>query len=148
MQIKNILIVDDDAEDSEFFTTVVQQINPVIQVTMAANKGELFQCLQQGQPDIVFIDSFLQQDSGHQSISEIKAHPHFTHLPIIMYTGAADAKSIASAFDVGASAYIVKPHSLQEIKTVLETILATNWDSAVSPQKQYYLNREFHSFNP
>jgi len=145
MAIKNILLVDDDAEDSEFFATVVQRMDPAIRVTVASNKEELFQHLQQDKPGIVFIDSFLQNESGHQSIQEIRANPAFAELPIIMYTGASDAESITSAFERGASGYIVKPHSLAEIKKVLQIILHKDWDVNSSPQKQYYMNQQFHN---
>jgi DNA-binding response OmpR family regulator len=145
MLIKNILLVDDDAEDSEFFSTVVQQMSREIRVTVASKKEELFQHLQQDKPEIVFIDSFLQNESGLQSIQEIRATPGFAQLPVIMYTGASDAKSISSAFEMGASSYIVKPHSLAEIKKVLQIILHKDWDVNSSPQKQYYMNQQFHN---
>lgn len=145
MKIKNILLVDDDVEDSEFFTSVVQQIDPAIIVMIASSKEELFQHLQKDKPHIIFMDSFLQNESGQQSIQEIRAHPDFTQLPIIMYTGASDADSITSAFKIGASFYIVKPHSLAEIKKVLQIILHEDWDVSNSPQKQYYMNQQFHN---
>ncbi len=145
MPIKNILLVDDDAEDSEFFATVVQRMDPAIRVTVASNKQELFHHLQQDKPEIVFIDSFLQNESGHQSIQEIRANPVFAELPVIMYTGATDTKSITSAFEMGASSYIVKPHTLAEIKKVLQIILHIDWDVNSSPQKQYYVNQQFHN---
>ncbi len=145
MLIKNILLVDDDAEDSEFFTTVVQQMSREIKVTVASKKEELFEYLHQDKPDIVFIDSFLQNESGHQSIQQIRANPGFAQLPVIMYTGATDTKSITSAFEMGASSYIVKPHSLAEIKKVLQILLHIDWDVNSSPQKQYYVNQQFHN---
>ncbi len=120
MLIKNILLVDDDAEDSEFFTTVVQQMSREIKVTVASKKEELFEYLQQDKPDIVFIDSFLQNESGHQSIREIRANPGFAKLPVIMYKGA-------------------------EIKKVLQILLHIDWDVNSSPQKQYYVNQQFHN---
>ncbi len=64
MAIKNILLVDDDAEDSEFFATVVQRMDPAIRVTVASNKEELFHHLQQDKPGIVFIDSFLKTNQA------------------------------------------------------------------------------------
>ena len=145
MVIKNILIVDDDAEDIEFFTTAVQQIDPVMAVKVAFDKEELFLHLHNHKPDIVFIDSFLQNESGHHSIQEIRDLPGLTTLPIIMYTGASVAESITLAFEMGASAYIVKPHSLAEIKKVLQIFLHKDWHANSSPQKQYYADRQFHN---
>lgn len=146
MQVKNILIVDDDNEDSEFFTTVVQQINPGIEVQVATSKKGLFEKLEQQVPDLLFIDSFLQKDSGHSSIKEMKEDPRFRTLPVVMYTGAADMKNIKLAFEAGASVYIVKPHTLSEIKSVLQTVLQKPWDDPHLP-KQYYLNNTFIEFS-
>jgi AmiR/NasT family two-component response regulator len=61
-----------------------------------------------------------------------------------MYTGSADLKNVANAFAAGASAYIVKPHTLTDIKSVLQTTLQQEWDKPM--QKQYYLDGEFHVF--
>lgn len=145
MQIKNILIVDDDPEDSDFFKTVVNQINQGIKVITASSKKELFLSLEQNTPDLLFIDSFIQFDSGLASIPEIRGANNFQHLPIIMYTGSADLKNINAAFAVGASAYIVKPHSLAEIKSVVQKVLEQDWTKPI--QRQYYVDGKFYDFN-
>lgn len=145
MQPKNILIVDDDSEDCEFFTMEVEQIYPEINVSAFSSSWELFLHLKQNIPDLLFVDAFIQQESGIASILEIRENSKFQQLPIIMYTGSYELKNVANAFAAGASAYIVKPHTLQEVKSVLETTLQQDWETRTV--KQYYMDGKFHVFN-
>jgi response regulator of citrate/malate metabolism len=146
MRPRNILIVDDDLEDSEFFTTVMQEIDPSINVAIAASKDELFHNLKQQVPDILFMDSFIQHESGHASIKEIRHNSSFAQLPIVMYTGADNMKSIKTAFEAGASAYIVKPHTLTEIREVLLKLLDKDCKMLHLGEKQYYCDKQFKTY--
>lgn len=148
MNIKRILVVDDDPEDSEFFITVVHQIDPSIKVAEALTKEEMFRQLNQDIPDLIFIDSFLQQDSGLEIIKSLSSNPSFTGLPVIMYTGSSDHKNIRAAFAAGASSYIIKPHSPAEIKAVLQKLFDMNWNAGNAVVKQYYSDQQFQSFEP
>ncbi len=147
MDINHILIVDDDADDSEFFTTAVHQINPSINVAEAFSKEDLFQQLGEAVPDLLFIDSFLQQETGQAAIEILRTNAAFARLPIIMYTGSSDAKSIRTAFAAGASAYIVKPNTLSEIRSVLQQVLNKDWKEA-GAFKQVYSGGQFRNFEP
>ena len=147
MNVQNILIVDDDNEDSEFFTMVVNKIDPDINVMVASSKDELFTQLNKLTPDLLFIDSFIQHHSGVASIREIKKDATWQNVPVIMYTGAADMKNISNAFQAGASSYIVKPPTLTEIQVVLQEVLTRDWKAEDVP-KQYYKNNEFREYAP
>ena len=144
MPPKNILIVDDDPDDCEFFTMVMEQINPGMNVLAVSSTEELFLHLEKHIPDLLFVDAFIQNESGFASILKIRNESEFKQLPVIMYTGSADLQNVANAFAAGASAYIIKPHTLSEIKSVLQTTLQQNWDKPIL--KQYYLDGKFHDF--
>lgn len=146
MKVNNILIVDDDSEDSEFFTMVVNKIDPGINIMVAGSRDELFEHLNKTTPDLLFIDSFIQHHSGVTSIMELRKDENWKHLPVIMYTGAADMKNINNAFKAGACAYIVKPATMSEIRQVLQEVLEKDWQQKNLP-KQYYIDKEFRDFN-
>ncbi len=146
MNINKILIVDDDVVDTEFFSIVVNEIDPTIEVICAHSKDSLFENLNKEVPDLLFIDSFINHESGHTGIQQIKADPAFANVPVIMYTGASYPESISKAFKAGAASYIVKPPSLSEIKKVLLNIFATNWGKDGFAPRQYYYDHCFHSF--
>lgn len=140
MKVKTILLVDDDSEDREFFISMIGQIDPTINVTIACSKIELFSLLRTVKPDLLFMDSYLDYESGILGITEIRVLPDLAELPIIMYTGSSDSKNIQNAFLAGASLYIVKPQSLQEMKTVLQQVLSIEWKERKSATKEYYID--------
>ena len=144
MHVKNILIVDDDADDTDFFKMAVTQINADIQVTTASSKKELFTKLQNSIPDLLFLDSIILTDTGLDCLHEIRNNDRFKEIPIIMYTGSDDRKYLANALEQGASAYIVKPDTLTEVRSVLEETLLEDWKP--SSAKKYYVNGKFHEF--
>ena len=144
MQLKNILIVDDDPDDREFFKMVMEQISPEINVSAVSTNEELFLHLERHTPDLLFVDAFIQHESGVASILAIRKENRFKRLPVIMYTGATDLQNVANAFAAGASAYVVKPHSLAGIKSVLQTTLQQDWEKPT--KKQYYLDGKFYDF--
>ena len=143
MQVNNILIVDDDEEDREFFTAAVSEIDPQVQVSTAGSKEELLYQLKQQVPDLLFIDSLILHHSGLDSVKEIRSDSSFEDLPIIMYTGSCDIKNIAKAFSAGASSYIVKPYTLPEIKAVLEVMLKKDWSNRAECRNEYYKDKSF-----
>jgi response regulator of citrate/malate metabolism len=145
MKVNNILIVDDDSEDSEFFTMVVNKIDPDINIMVACSRDELFEQLNKTTPDLLFIDSFIQHHSGVSSIMEIRKDQNWKNLPVIMYTGATDRKNISNAFKAGACAYIVKPATIHEIQQVLQEVLQKDWKQKDLP-KQYYIENRFKEY--
>jgi DNA-binding NtrC family response regulator len=146
MQVNKILIVDDDAEDSEFFTEVLSNINPEISVCVASTRDQLFECLEAAVPDLVFMDSFIQHESGLDSMRQIKGNEKLVSIPVIMYTGSSDWNHISSAFHAGASAYIVKPDTLNGIRDVLQEVLKQDWNDPGSSRKQYFINGKGKTF--
>ncbi|HEX2533391.1 MAG TPA: response regulator [Chitinophagaceae bacterium] len=143
--IRHILFADDDADDSEFFTLVLGQIDPKVTVSVATSREELFSSLDQSVPDLLFLDSFLQNDSGIASIEELRRNERYAGIPVVMYTGSSDMNNIRSAFRAGAHVYVVKPSTTREIKQVLESLLQRNWAES-SPRPQFYLQDRFQEY--
>lgn len=145
MTVRNIVFVDDDHEDSEFFTTAMRQLNPELNIAVAFSAAEMYESLDNQVPDLLFIDSFLQEQSGHDNIENIRKRANCQSLPIIMYTGSSDVRLIRKAFQAGATAYLVKPHSLQQIKKMMERLLQiAASDELPSLKDMYYMDGSFH----
>lgn len=140
MKVKNILLVDDDDDDRDFFISVIGQIDPSIKVTTACSKQDLFTALREVQPDLLFLDSFLDYESSISGVTEIRNQSELAALPIIMYSGSADTRNMKEAFLAGASLYVVKPQSIQEMKTVLQQVLCIQWEEREPSIKEYYID--------
>jgi CheY-like chemotaxis protein len=141
--IRHIMLADDDMEDRELFALVVAEIDPSIRVSLVGSKTELLHHLEETVPDLLFLDSFLQHESGLTSIGEIRKLPAQTNLPIVMYTGSSRKEDIHTAFAHGASAYVVKPGTMKQIRAVVTHLMQQNWSEPLGVKQQYYLSERF-----
>ena len=137
MENKSVLIVDDDSDDQEFFTSVINEINPAIEVRVTDSKSGMFTELDSRLPDLIFIDSLIQNESGVTGIRQIKSNSELKAIPVIMYTGSSDEKNIATAFEAGAVGYITKPDTYAAIKQVMEQVLEKDWNNPEISQLLY-----------
>jgi predicted signal transduction protein with EAL and GGDEF domain/DNA-binding response OmpR family regulator len=59
-------------------------------------------------PDIVLLDALMPDVDGFETCKAIRATASGRHVPILMLTGLDDEKSVASAYEAGASDFFVK----------------------------------------
>jgi predicted signal transduction protein with EAL and GGDEF domain/DNA-binding response OmpR family regulator len=59
-------------------------------------------------PDIVLLDALMPEVDGFETCKAIRATSSGRHVPILMLTGLDDEKSVASAYEAGASDFFVK----------------------------------------
>ena len=129
MENKSVLIVDDDSDDQEFFTSVINEINPAIEVRVTDSKSGMFTELDKSLPDLIFMDSLIQNESGVAGIRQLKSSPELKQIPVIMYTGSSDDRNVTTAFEAGAVGYITKPDTYAAIKKVMQQVLYRNWEN-------------------
>ena len=73
-------------------------------------------------PDLVLLDIHLEEDrSGLDILADIKEAKIETQ--VVMLTADDTAKSATRAMKLGAADYLTKPFNINEVKTVIETIL-------------------------
>ena len=64
---------------------------------------------------LVIADAMGQKYTGFDLLADIKAHPIFQNIPVIILSHADGEDAIIRAFDLGADDYILKPFSLREL---------------------------------
>ena len=65
-------------------------------------------------PDLIFLDLHLPKKSGLDVLSEIKANPKLTAIPVVVISGSADPSEVKQAYELHASCYVRKPSDLEE----------------------------------
>ena len=71
--------------------------------------------------DTVLLDLALPGLSGSEICRRIKSDPHRTELPVVLMSGALAARELADeSRAAGADAYLAKPFSLGELRTVAQ----------------------------
>lgn len=144
MKVNTILILDDDREDVHFFRSALHQINPDIRLIHLEATEELMHHLQSSLPDLLLIDSFINVERGVSVVRSLRNIKLIDAIPVMMYSGSAHPKVYSEAFDAGAIAYLVKPSSVKEIKTMLEELLNC-LERGKIPTRQYYLDGWFEN---
>ena len=64
---------------------------------------------QMPQPDMILLDLNLPGKSGIETLREIKSHPVFSRIPVIILSMSQDESDILESYDLYANGYIIKP---------------------------------------
>ena len=72
-------------------------------------------------PDAILLDALMPGLDGFETCRRIKAHPEWSHIPVIFMTGLSETSHIVKGFDAGGVDYVVKPVRAQEVLARLAT---------------------------
>lgn len=108
----SVLIVD-DCEPMRMLMRSVLRAMGVRRFAEAEDGTEALKLFEEFDPDIVFIDHFMEPMDGVELTRKIRAGEEGIdpYVPIIMVSGFSDLHRILAARDVGVSEYLVKPIS-------------------------------------
>jgi len=122
----NVLYVDDDAEDKEFFVEALKEIDDSIHCNTASNGLEALDYLTQKQelPSCIFLDINMPLMDGKTCLAEIKKEARLIGIPVIMYSTTSDTNQIRECYKLGAFDFLIKPNTLQKLSEDLTSIFA------------------------
>jgi DNA-binding NarL/FixJ family response regulator len=125
-----IVIADDDEEDREFFRDACNDIDPAINVFGFASGDETLKFLIEAKnplPDIIFLDIFMPQKDGWETLQQIKSIARANTIPIVVYSGGYSSEAISKSKELGANFYINKQRNYEETLEQLRLVLFMNW---------------------
>lgn len=116
-----VLIADPDVHIRDLVREVLHKAG-FTKIFMASNGEQAISILRQQDVDMLITDWRMKPVNGIQLIDYIRKDPASpnTYLPIIMLTGKAEAKDVATARDTGITEFLVKPFTA---KTLYERIV-------------------------
>ena len=122
MKYKNILQIDDDFDDCDFFEQAVKTVTDAT-FTSIQNPIDALHKLTNGEinPDLIFLDINMPCMSGKEVLTEIKKRENIKDIPVILLS--TSPLHAGEAKVSGAKDYLVKPNSLGELKNLLSKIL-------------------------
>ena len=129
---KIIMIVDDDADNIEFFCDALSEIDPAIKCISARGGEEALTLLKNNPrqvPDFIFLDINMPKMDGMQCLESFKSDMNLSSIPIIMYTTSKSQEDIASTKKLGATYFLTKPSKFSELKEAIQYILEEKWDN-------------------
>jgi len=140
----NIFYTDDDADDQEVFREIVEEINDDIDIFTQNNGEELIDVLKNPppRPQVVFLDLNMPVKNGYDTLKEIKAAEHLKDLPVVIFSTSNDLVSIELTRKLGATLYINKPTSYNEMKQILQHVLTIDWKTFKAEGKDFVFSMQ------
>ena len=77
-------------------------------------------------PNLILLDLNMPRKNGYEALAEIKTTPSLKRIPVIVMTTSTARSDINRSYELGASAYITKPNSFDELVELMQ-LLHTYW---------------------
>lgn len=115
MAIHNILVVDDSKTELMYMSTLLKGQGYTVRT--AENGDEAVRLMQELVPDLILMDVIMPGVNGFQLTRTIKRNPAYAGVPVIMCTSKDQPTDRVWGLRQGASDYLVKPVSPDELMT-------------------------------
>jgi CheY-like chemotaxis protein len=131
MQKLFILIAEDDADDRFLLQTVFDERGYTDKLEFVENGVELLEFLQNKTdgnssennfPAFILLDLNMPKKDGREVLKEIKQHPLYKKIPVIVFTTTKSEHEIRRCYELGANTYVVKPVSFEALIKVIDEI--------------------------
>jgi len=119
-------MADDDQDDFYLFSTVLKEENHAVKFTWCKTCDDLLGFLKIGNdpPDLILLDMNMPVCDGQSCLRMIREEPQLNHIPVIMFSTSSSPSAIKMAYQEGAIKYIVKPHSIEELRQIIKEMLS------------------------
>jgi CheY-like chemotaxis protein len=124
-----VYFIDDSATMREVIKIAFRREN--INVITCADATSALAQFEQNRPDVVITDVIMPNQDGYAVCSQIKQHPEFGGIPVVLMSGVVNKSVADKAVAVKADELIRKPFQPQELIGRVRTLLAPK-ESAVT----------------
>jgi CheY-like chemotaxis protein len=122
MELKVVMIVDDDADDRLFFKEAVQELNASVTCLEATDGAQALKTLKQQQalPQYLFLDLNMPIMNGIEFLRNISIDPVLKCIPIIVYTTSVSPDDMKVTSELGARYYLPKTAEISKLPAKLQ----------------------------
>ncbi|WP_146551583.1 response regulator [Rummeliibacillus sp. SL167] len=118
MQPIQVLLIEDDPMVRQVNRQFIEQVPGYSLIGTAKNGMEGIQQIKQLKPDLVFMDIFMPEQDGIETLKKIREKG--LKVDVIAVTAANDMKTIQKMLQLGVFDYIMKPFSFERMKHTLQ----------------------------
>ncbi|RKZ64029.1 MAG: hypothetical protein DRR08_01860 [Candidatus Parabeggiatoa sp. nov. 2] len=110
-----VLVIDDDAGVRDMLQKYLSKLGYQVEIADSGEKG--LRLAKKVLPDIITLDVMMPKMDGWEVLSHLKADPQLAHIPVIMLSMIEDK---AVGYSLGASDYLIKPITREQLSKVLQ----------------------------
>ena len=127
--MKRILLAEDDLDDQQIFSEVIQDINQNIELIMVGDGEQVLTALEQMEqenslPDLVILDQNMPRLKGSETIKLIREDVKYDSVSTVIYSTYHDSRFIESCKKQGIELFL-KPDTYDELKTLIAKMIDT-----------------------
>jgi signal transduction histidine kinase len=115
-----ILVCEDNADMNRFISQI---LSPSAHIFSAMNGQEALSMAKTISPDLIVSDVMMPSMIGDQLVAELQKNPTLKQIPILLLSARADEEMRIRLLKEGASDYLVKPFSPEELKVRANNLL-------------------------
>ena len=118
-------MIDDDEDDQEIFNLAIEEFSQNISCTAISDARIAMKILENKElyPDVIFLDLNMPVMNGQQFLKEIKQKDELKEIPVIIFSTSFHDATIDSTIQLGATNFVTKPGSVNELVTILKPLL-------------------------
>ena len=127
-----VLVVEDSPMFRKVLSDMLQSLG-FTHIVEAASGTAALECLAELRPApvLVCLDLTLPDISGYEVCEFVRSTPLLQNVPVLMVSARTQTMDRAQAEEAGASGYLIKPYTPEELRTQLERVLAHHpWKEA------------------
>jgi len=124
-----ILLVDDDPDWAERTMNTLHKGRVSNRVQWVEGGEEALAVLRKEgahadapRPDLILLDLEMPRMGGMEVLAEIKRHPDWKRIPVIIMTSSSAEKDVLAAYDRHANCFITKPVSMKQFLEAIHSI--------------------------
>jgi CheY-like chemotaxis protein len=122
---RNILLIDDDADDQELFLNAIKELTDSVICTLLDNAMSALQKLKtkQIQADLIFLDMNMPLMTGEEFLKELMKNEELKQIPVIVLSTSSQQETIRKTMSLGARDFFTKPAKFSDLKKMLKSII-------------------------
>lgn len=127
-----ILVADDDPDDRLMIKEALEEARLVNGIDFVEDGVDLMDYLRRrgkyadrqgpSKPGLLLLDLNMPRKDGREALEEIRADSDLKRIPVIVLTTSAAEEDIARTYDLGASSFITKPVSFDDLVRTMKTM--------------------------
>jgi chemotaxis family two-component system response regulator Rcp1 len=139
-----VVVVEDSKTDAWLITQALLQYDRKLRITVLTDGERAASHLGGpsdgddhpfGPPDLVLLDLQLPRKDGLEVLKELKALPHLSKVPIVVFTSTELPYEIQRCYELGASCVASKPLDLAPFVTTVQSI-ERYWLDIIGPRRR------------
>jgi len=123
---KIFLIIDDDADDRDFFSDALAAVDTRAKCNHAYNGEDALAKLKDINlinPDYIFLDLNMPRMDGKSFLNKIKKEPKLKDIPVIIFTTSSNPNDVTETLELGAAHYITKPYEFKKMCEQIQLVM-------------------------